>query len=75
MELAILIGEPYWLPEPEFTPRILGKCQLTFSLDDLLVIGVIGSQEGDGSSRVEGLLQFVIYLPSVIALLHQDEGC
>ena len=47
---------------------------LTFSLDDLLIIGVIGSEEGYGLSGVEGLLQLVVYLPSVVALLNQDEG-
>jgi hypothetical protein len=49
--------------------------QLTFSLDDLLVLGVICTEEGNRLAGIECLLQFIVNLPSVVTLLHQNEGC
>lgn len=43
---------------------------LTFSLDDLLVFGVIGAQEGYGLAGVQGLLEAVVDPPPVVTLLH-----
>ena len=48
---------------------------ITFLVDDLLVLVIIGPQEGDGLLHVEGVLESLVNLPLVVPLLRQYEGC
>ena len=48
---------------------------ITFLIDDLLILLIIGSKEGYSLLHLECVFESLVNLPLVVTLLGQDERC